>query len=339
MMLRGLELREVECFLVLGDELHFGRAAERLGLSRARVTQLIQALERRVGGRLVQRTSRRVSLTPAGEQLAADWTAAYRALDAGLQQAAALARGIPGRLAVRYAATVSYSLVNAWLDQVRQRRPGCRISVEACPVADVFASLRDGRADAVVTRLPPGGPELLAWHEPDLRAGAVLARDAPVLLVPADHPLAGAAHLEAEELSGLVLWEAPAGLPEWFRRAWTPALTPAGRAIGRRSGAASVEDLLAGTAAGHALHLTFPQLLDQLPHPGLRAVPVRGLPPFLTAVVRPGGTGGAVPADPAVPDPVLADPAATVPVSADPVLAAAAGDHSPPLNGPAAEGS
>ncbi|MEU6239320.1 hypothetical protein [Kitasatospora sp. NPDC047058] len=99
----------------------------------------------------------------------------------------------------------------------------------------------------------------------------------------------------------------------WATRA-APALTPAGRAIGRRSGAASVEDLLAGTAAGLALHLTFPHLLERLPHPGLRAVPVRGLPPYLTAVVRLRGTDG-------------------------PTASAAPDDRSVALNGRAAERS
>lgn len=61
----GLEIRELECFLALSEELHFGRAAERLYVSQSRISQLLRALEGRIGARLLDRTSRRVRLTPA----------------------------------------------------------------------------------------------------------------------------------------------------------------------------------------------------------------------------------------------------------------------------------
>ena len=59
-------MREIECFLVLAEELHFGRTGERLFISQSRVSQLISALERRIGTSLVARTSRRVHLTEFG---------------------------------------------------------------------------------------------------------------------------------------------------------------------------------------------------------------------------------------------------------------------------------
>ena len=53
-----MDFREIECFLVLSEELHFGRTAQRLVVSQARVSQLTRSLERRVGGRLFDRTTR-----------------------------------------------------------------------------------------------------------------------------------------------------------------------------------------------------------------------------------------------------------------------------------------
>jgi DNA-binding transcriptional LysR family regulator len=67
----GVELREIRTFLVLAEELHFGRTAERLRVTPSRVSQTIRTLERRVGGRLFDRTSRSVRLTPVGEQFCA----------------------------------------------------------------------------------------------------------------------------------------------------------------------------------------------------------------------------------------------------------------------------
>ncbi|OZM81281.1 hypothetical protein CFP66_17160 [Pseudonocardia sp. MH-G8] len=57
---------EIEVFLTLAEELHFGRTGERLGISQGRVSQTVQRLERRFGLLLFQRTSRRVAITPAG---------------------------------------------------------------------------------------------------------------------------------------------------------------------------------------------------------------------------------------------------------------------------------
>ncbi len=64
-----IELREIRTFIVLSEELHFGRAAERLELTPSRISQVVRTLETRLGGRLFDRTSRRVALTPLGEQL------------------------------------------------------------------------------------------------------------------------------------------------------------------------------------------------------------------------------------------------------------------------------
>jgi DNA-binding transcriptional LysR family regulator len=64
-----VELREIETFLVLAEELHFGRSATRLHLSQSRVSQTIRSIESRIGGRLFDRTSRQVRLTLLGELL------------------------------------------------------------------------------------------------------------------------------------------------------------------------------------------------------------------------------------------------------------------------------
>ena len=61
-----VELRELHVFLTTAEELHFGRAADRLQINPSRVSQVIRQLEDKVGGRLFERTSRRVALTPWG---------------------------------------------------------------------------------------------------------------------------------------------------------------------------------------------------------------------------------------------------------------------------------
>src|SRR5919106_317950 len=78
-MWEAIDLRELRVFLVLAEELHFGRTADRLGLTQSRVSQSIRDLERKLGLHLAARTSRRVVLTADGERSRGD---AGRALDA-----------------------------------------------------------------------------------------------------------------------------------------------------------------------------------------------------------------------------------------------------------------
>ncbi|MFE4462365.1 LysR family transcriptional regulator, partial [Nocardia tengchongensis] len=77
---RDIELRDIEIFLTLSDELHFGRTAERLYISQARVSQVIRKIETQVGGKLFERSSRNVALTPIGRRLAEDLHITYRDL-------------------------------------------------------------------------------------------------------------------------------------------------------------------------------------------------------------------------------------------------------------------
>src|SRR5829696_7909940 len=95
-MWSSVGLREIRAFLTLAEELHFGRTAERLGVTPSRVSQTIRQLEGRVGGRLFERTSRRVALTPTGEALRRD---AAGAVDT-LEQALASAAGVAGVLRI-----------------------------------------------------------------------------------------------------------------------------------------------------------------------------------------------------------------------------------------------
>ncbi|WP_406387970.1 LysR family transcriptional regulator [Streptomyces sp. NBC_00887] len=88
-----MELRDIEIFLALAEELHFGRTAERLHVSQARVSQAIGRQERRLGVTLFDRTSRRVSLTPVGRRLREDLQQAFDLLQAGLARAEAASLG------------------------------------------------------------------------------------------------------------------------------------------------------------------------------------------------------------------------------------------------------
>jgi uncharacterized protein (TIGR03382 family) len=92
------ERHEVEAFLTLAEELHFGRTAERLRVSTTRVSQTIRKLERGIGAPLFDRTSRSVSLTPIGRQLRDELRPAYDQVLKSFQNASATGRGVTGTL-------------------------------------------------------------------------------------------------------------------------------------------------------------------------------------------------------------------------------------------------
>jgi DNA-binding transcriptional LysR family regulator len=69
LMESGVDLRQIDCFLAVATDLHFGKAAERLALAQSSVSEAIRSLEQEIGGQLFVRTSRRVQLTPLGEKL------------------------------------------------------------------------------------------------------------------------------------------------------------------------------------------------------------------------------------------------------------------------------
>jgi DNA-binding transcriptional LysR family regulator len=83
-----VELRDIEIFLTLAEELHFGRAAERLHVSQARISQAVNQQERRLGGARFDRSNRRqIRLTPLGRQLRDDLQPIYAGLHDSLERA------------------------------------------------------------------------------------------------------------------------------------------------------------------------------------------------------------------------------------------------------------
>jgi DNA-binding transcriptional LysR family regulator len=95
-----LERYELEAFLAVAEELHFGHAAERLRVSTARVSQTIRKLERRVGVALFNRTSRRVELSPVGRAFYDDLRPAWDQIAAAVDRAVEAGRGFAQTLRV-----------------------------------------------------------------------------------------------------------------------------------------------------------------------------------------------------------------------------------------------
>ncbi|MFD2349278.1 LysR family transcriptional regulator [Nonomuraea ferruginea] len=187
-----MEFKELECFVVLSEELHFARTAERLYLSPGRVSQLMRSLESRIGARLFHRTSRRVRLTPLGERFLSDLRPAYDGLASAVGRAKAAAREVTGVLRVGFLASPT-DVVTGSVRAFESRHPGCEVELVEIPLSDPFGRLREGRIDLAFTLLPV--------DEPDLATGEGLNRVSYELGVSVRHPWAGRAGIDAEELA------------------------------------------------------------------------------------------------------------------------------------------
>src|SRR3954447_938134 len=99
-MWETVELREIRVFLALAEELHFGRAADRLGLTQSRVSQTLRTLEHKLGGLLVPRPSRHVALTPFGARLRRELAAPHDELLQVLQRAQRRSEAVAGELSL-----------------------------------------------------------------------------------------------------------------------------------------------------------------------------------------------------------------------------------------------
>jgi DNA-binding transcriptional LysR family regulator len=217
-----VELRDIEIFLTLAEELHFGRTAERLRVSQARVSQSIKQQERRIGGALFERTSRSVRLTPLGERLRDRLGAGYREITAGVEEAVAAARGQVGTLNLGTFDVQSQEIAAA-LRLFRQRHPQCELRIREVLPTDPFAGLRAGRIDVAVLWLPV--------REPDLVVGPELFTEPLVLAVASDHPLAGRDEVEMEVLGDYPVVYPDGPIPDYVWQAHTPAVTPTGRPV------------------------------------------------------------------------------------------------------------
>ncbi|WP_433271582.1 LysR family transcriptional regulator [Actinosynnema sp. CS-041913] len=274
----GLEMRELEAFLVLAEELHFGRAGQRLYVSQSRVSQLLRSLESRVGAPLVHRTSRRVSLTTLGERFLADLGPAYEALRRAVDDVRAAAVGIGASLRVGFQGTVDGHLADA-LTLFGDRHPDCVVDVVEIPLSDPFGALRRREVDTAVVLLPV--------REPDLVVGPVFSRHHHTLAVPARHPFAARESVSAEELAECRVIGVHSDAPEYWRAVHAPTRTPEGRLVPSGPAVHTLQEGLSLVAADRgALLLCRATAAHHANRSSVAFVPVTGLPVSELGLVR-----------------------------------------------------
>jgi DNA-binding transcriptional LysR family regulator len=260
-----MELRDIEIFLTLAEELHFGRTAQRLRVTPARVSQAIKKQERRVGAPLFDRSPHHVALTPIGQQLRADLQTAYQLIRNGIDTAAATARGPAGTLSLGTFVNHREKIAPV-IDTFRQRHPQCELRIREITFNDPFGPLRTGHVDIALLWLPV--------REPDLTVGPVVYTEPLVLAVASTHPLAARDTAEIEDLADLTVPVTENPVPDYWTDAHTPRTTPAGRPIHRGQVVASLEEALTAIAGGEIVALVGQHAVTSHPRPGISYVPI-----------------------------------------------------------------
>jgi DNA-binding transcriptional LysR family regulator len=191
-----METRELRYFVAVAEELHFGRAAHRLGIAQPPLSRAISQLERRLGVSLLERTSRAVALTDAGSVLLREGRAALDAIEAAERRTRRASVGAPG-LVLATKAGASSELLAKLLDAYAAEPDAVPVEVLLCGPAEQEPLLRDGRADVALLHRP--FDTVTGFDTEDLHT------EGQVLLLPAAHPLAGRSELRMAELADLPL--------------------------------------------------------------------------------------------------------------------------------------
>lgn len=268
-----LDLRRVQYFVAVAEERHFGKAAERLHIAQPSLSQQIRQLEAELGVTLLERNSRNVKLTGAGDALLREGRKSLRQAQRAIQATRAAGAA---RVTVGFYGSAASLLLPDVLRAFGERHPSLSVSVREL----LFGSIDDileGEVDLAFTRLQPGQTELeieVLGHEPRLVALA------------SEHPLAERDSLAFVDLREESFVVNPVvqdkGVPtRWLAEQRRHGLP--GRVAGETT---SIEEILTLVAAGRGVCLVPAAVADQHPRPDLAYVPVIDAEPAVVSLAR-----------------------------------------------------
>lgn len=256
-------LRQLRVLLAVAELQGFGRAGDSIGLSQPAVSQAIRGLEAELGLKLLDRTTREVELTAAGQALVGPLRRLLDELDGVLDEARGSGAAARGIVHVASAPTISGGLMPQVLAAARQRFPDIQVRLADQAQQLAIEAVRSGAADfAVLVGMDAVEPEL---------EQQVLFDERFVLVCPAGHELAGRPLLTLQELAGwpLVLLDHSSGSRPLIDRAFARAGVAPQVAIDVGHPATAFRMVQAGLGAS-----VLPALSLPLPGAGLRAVPL-----------------------------------------------------------------
>ena len=187
-----MELRHLRYFRAVGEELHFGRAAERLHIAQPPLSQQIRQLEQELGVKLLERSTRRVELTAAGAAYLDRAVAILGAVDDAGHHVQRIAEGVEGRLAIGCVGSATYSLLPLLVRVLREQLPDVDVSIRGEMLAPAqVAALLSGEIDLALLRPPVEHKDLVVQ---------TVRRDRLLVALPYGHPLTLNSKLKTADL-------------------------------------------------------------------------------------------------------------------------------------------
>jgi len=236
-----MEIRHLRYFVAVAEELHFGRAAQRLGMAQPPLSQQIRRLEQELGVQLLQRTKRRVQLTEPGRAFLEEARKVIAQVGIAVAVAQRASRGEVGRLAIGFLGAATFSLLPAILKVFRQRFPGVEIELHELKSSELIQSLHQGRIHVGLVRMPVND-ELLSV-EPILQEKLVVA-------LPEQHPLAEKTRVAFRDLAGEAFLLPPRQIAQGFYDQLAELSAQAGFSLRIGAEASQLQTILNLVAAG-----------------------------------------------------------------------------------------
>jgi DNA-binding transcriptional LysR family regulator len=173
-------LDQVRAFVVVAEELHFGRAAERLQMTQPPLSRQVQKLERALGVRLFERDNRRVELTTAGETFLTEARRMLALAIGALEQAQRIQAGSAGTVRIGFTAVSTFSVLTSLFKLISDAYPDIHLDLFEMVTGEQISKLNDGELDLGLARPP---------FDKTAFASRLLYREDLLLAVPSNHRL------------------------------------------------------------------------------------------------------------------------------------------------------
>lgn len=187
------ELSQLRCFVAAAEELHFGRAAQRLNMTQSPLSRQIQLLERILDVTLLERTSRNVALTPAGRVFLIEARRIVRLAESASLSARRVAKGDAGKVAIGFTAVSGYTMVPQIVAQARAALPNIELELREMVSGDQTDALLTGLIDIGFVRPP------VTRQEFDT---ALMSNEPLIVALPSGDPRQAKSVLEPRDLDG-----------------------------------------------------------------------------------------------------------------------------------------
>ena len=188
-----IELRHLRYFIAVAEELHFGKAAERLHIAQPPLSQQIRQLEAELGFQLFYRTKRSVKLTEAGQVFFTECQRLFRQLDQAIQTGRQVSRGEVGQLVIGFVSSTAYNVLPKILRTFRTCVPEVSLELHELTADQQLQWLHENRMDIGFLRPPV---------EEDTFTLQTIFREPLVVALPETHPLAKEAQVSLQSLAG-----------------------------------------------------------------------------------------------------------------------------------------